>query len=349
MKRQVGRDMNRVQLHTVVPLKIPFAIGIGASDVCNFKCIYCSQATKEGIKGAQIISFEQYKKILQQIKLMCEAAGEKIRILRYIGNGEPLLNRNLPEMIRLAVDEGISTRYEVTTNGSMLTHELSEQLVEAGMTRLLISIQGVSTEDYIRVCGKAIDVEKLRDEIAYFYSISRGKCTVYIKATNASFKCEDDEKLFYDIFGPISDEISVENIIPSSEGIEFSSFLTESDLQSTRYHEDLKHRIVCDSMFTNLNIHSNGDVDCCGCIYPPLFIGNVYKEDLINIWNGEKHIQYMEKHLLGKRSEINPCSHCESIERQNCFEEDNLDPYRATVFEKVQKIKKEKQNGDWFK
>lgn len=35
-----GRDENRVPLYKVVPMKIPFSIGIGMS---NFRCNYCAQ------------------------------------------------------------------------------------------------------------------------------------------------------------------------------------------------------------------------------------------------------------------------------------------------------------------
>ena len=36
-----GRVEERVPLHLVVPLSVPFAIGINVSDYCNFKCAYC--------------------------------------------------------------------------------------------------------------------------------------------------------------------------------------------------------------------------------------------------------------------------------------------------------------------
>ena len=40
-KLGTGRDENRIPLYQVVPLKVPFSIGLGISDFCNFKCVYC--------------------------------------------------------------------------------------------------------------------------------------------------------------------------------------------------------------------------------------------------------------------------------------------------------------------
>lgn len=88
----------------------------------------------------------------------------------------------------------------------------------------------------------------------------------------------------------------------------------------------------------NMNIHSNGDVDTCGCIYPPLFIGNVYKEPLVNLWNGKKHKNVMLKHLSGNRNEIDVCSKCKSINHYNGLAEDNLDPYLDEILEKVKRL-----------
>ena len=35
-----GRDENRTPLWQVVPIPVPFSVGITVSDFCNFKCIY---------------------------------------------------------------------------------------------------------------------------------------------------------------------------------------------------------------------------------------------------------------------------------------------------------------------
>ena len=58
------------------------------------------------------------------------------------------MNPKLPEMIKYLSDNNMSDRIEVTTNGSLITHGLSDRLIDAGLTRLLISIQGTTVQKY---------------------------------------------------------------------------------------------------------------------------------------------------------------------------------------------------------
>ena len=332
----IGRDLNREPLHSVVPRSVPFAIGIGPSDFCNFKCNYCFQFTEAGVRDPQVLSFEKFKIIVDQIEELIQKGEERIKIIRFIGNGEPLLNKRLSEMLKYISERKIADRYEVTTNGSLLSHEVTDKLVNSGLTRLLISVQGVTASRYEQICGYKINFEHFVNEIAYFYQQSRGKCRLMIKTVNLSVDSEEEKESFYKIFSPICDEISIENVIDACEAVDYKKIMSESALEKTRYGTKLEEKICCDTLFMNINIHSNGDVDTCGCIYPPLFIGNVYKEPLINLWNGKRHKNVMLKHLSGKRKEIDVCS--KSINHYNGLEEDNLDPYLDEILEKVKRL-----------
>jgi len=60
--------------------------------------------------------------------------------------GEPLLNRQLPEMIRYAHEHHLFTL--LSTNAQVLTEELAQQLAAAGLDRIIISIDGLTQETY---------------------------------------------------------------------------------------------------------------------------------------------------------------------------------------------------------
>lgn len=136
----IGRDLNRVPLYTVVPRSVPFAIGIGPCDICNFRCNYCAQSIGT-VKDARVLQWDEYLSIIDQIKELIDGTSDRIKIMKFIGNGEPLINPKTPDMVKIAVDNNLADRYELTTNGSLLTHEISDRLLEAGLTRLLISIK----------------------------------------------------------------------------------------------------------------------------------------------------------------------------------------------------------------
>lgn len=334
----VGRDLNRVPLHSVVPRSVPFAIGIAPSDICNFHCKYCNQATENGIRDARIVPFEDFLGIVTQIEELLRDSSDRLKIIRFIGNGEPLVNKKTPDMVKYVADRNLADRYEVTTNGSLLTHAMADQLIEAGLTRLLVSVQGVTKEKYKDVCGFNIDYEQFVEQLTYFYEKSRGRCKVGIKTVNVAISSDEEEKNFFDIFSPICDEISVENIIASNEDVDYSTMLTEAEMGLARYNVKLEPKICCDTLFMYMNIHSNGDVDACGCVYPPLYLGNVYNMPIRDIWNGKKHKEIMMKHLTGRRCDISKCAECVSIDHQNGFEQDNLDPYLDEILERVSKL-----------
>lgn len=170
-KIQSGRDENRIPLYENVPLKVPFSIALGISDYCNFRCRYCFHSTDmgDGFKP-QMLSLQQFVDRISQIEeLLANNGLERIRILSICGAGEPLTNKQLPEMVRYIKERKIADRIEITTNGSLLTHELSDSLIEAGLTRLLISVQGVTEEAYKAICGYAVDMQRFLEEIRYFY------------------------------------------------------------------------------------------------------------------------------------------------------------------------------------
>ena len=66
--------------------------------------------------------------------------------MQFYFQGEPLLNKELPEMIKAASKEGIYTI--VSTNALAITPLLAEQLMKAGLSRIIVSIDGLSEESY---------------------------------------------------------------------------------------------------------------------------------------------------------------------------------------------------------
>lgn len=331
----VGRDENRVELYKVIPRSVPFALGITPSDVCNFKCIYCNQSTEAGIADARVLSWDDFMFLADQIQEMAEAGKDRIKVIRMIGNGEPLLNKRLPEMVAYIKKNNFADRIEVTTNGSLLSHEMSDGLIEAGLTRLLISVQGTTNEAYQRVCNYDLDYDKFVEQIEYFYNRKK-ECNVFIKTVDIALDGEEDRDRFFKIFCPISDATGVEKIIRACADVDYHEIASGDLAGETRYGTPLTGKLCCDTLFMYMNVHSNGDVDCCGCKYPPLYIGNIYKDSLKELWNGKRHREIMIKHLEGKRKTLPLCADCSSIEGYNGFPEDNIDGHRLEVLKRLQ-------------
>ena len=67
-------------------------------------------------------------------------------VIQFYFQGEPLLNKDLPQMIREAHEAGLYTI--VSTNAQAMTSELAQALVNAGLDRIIISMDGLTNESY---------------------------------------------------------------------------------------------------------------------------------------------------------------------------------------------------------
>lgn len=97
-----------------------------------------------------------------------EAVPQKLKMLRFADLGEPLLHRNIAEMIACAKEANIAESVDSVTNGALLTPELSDALIEAGLDRLRISANGLSAEDFARNTDAKVDFERYVEQIEYF-------------------------------------------------------------------------------------------------------------------------------------------------------------------------------------
>ena len=117
-------------------------------------------------------------------------------------------------MIRLLKQSGTTESIDLTSNGALLTKELGENLVDAGLDHLHISVEALSSEKYREITGvSSVDFDQFTDKIRTF-SAQRGKCRLTIKAAQSSLEEEGDDRKFLELFSPLCDEIFVEQIYP---------------------------------------------------------------------------------------------------------------------------------------
>jgi len=114
---------------------------ISVTDLCNLRCIYCMpESGVEKLDHAQILSIEE----IEEITIAAAELGiEKIRLT----GGEPLVRKDITEIVRrVAAAPGIR-EVALTTNGSLLG-AFAKPLKEAGLSRVNISIDTMDPEKY---------------------------------------------------------------------------------------------------------------------------------------------------------------------------------------------------------
>jgi len=333
MKAEVkpNYDSNRKKLADIIPISAPFTIYIEQTRVCNLKCFYCIHSTRDDADGefkklnyeVKHMDFNDYLKVIQDLK---EFPQDSIKKIVFSGLGEPLANPRLPEMIKILTESNIAQRREIITNGLLLTKELSDKLIDAGLTNINISIQGINSEQYSKVCGKQINFKNFIDNLKYLYE-NRGNTQIYIKALDASFNNEDEQNKFYELFTPIADKIFVEHIVLMQQSMKdrLSPFLNDN---KNFYGEELDlSRKVCSQAFYFLQIGC--DLDTFPCPNPGLLkslaFGNAKENSLKEIWNGLQRKKFLKAMLEMQKDNIPECSSCTTF---NCISNsaENLDP-----------------------
>lgn len=140
---------------------------ISVTDRCNFRCTYCMPKEIFGddyafLPKQELLSFEELIRIATQY---AKLGVKKIRIT----GGEPLLRRDLPELIEgLNQIEGIED-IGLTTNGLLLKKH-GQALYDAGLRRLNISLDGLD-ETFENINGRGIKASQILEQIDYAKSV----------------------------------------------------------------------------------------------------------------------------------------------------------------------------------
>ena len=116
------------------------------------------------------MSYELYEKILNQISDYQKGTVHKIKSLLLYKDGEPLLNKKLPEMIKLAKKLNICKHVLVTTN-AFLDEEYSEKLLNAGLDSLRVSVQSLTQENFHKITRTKLNYEKIKSNVKKFYEL----------------------------------------------------------------------------------------------------------------------------------------------------------------------------------
>lgn len=312
----------RTKLAEVLPLDTPFVVQIFPVYACVFKCCYCIfsiDMSKRGfISDKVIMDFQLYKKCVDDMAMF----PNKIKVLRFVGIGEPLMHKNIADMIAYTVSKNVANTVEVLTNAALLTPQMSDSIISAGLTRLVVSLQGTSKEKYHDVCGANIDFEKFIGNLKYFYE-HKGKVQMYLKIVDSSLGGKDDEKKFYEIFGDICDTIAIEHTVPIHSGIEYDKVLKGQNTFVTQFGLPVSEVEICPQPFFTMQINPDGKVVPCFSFEYPCIMGDCNNESVYEIWSGKKFQQFRRAMLDGIKNTCETCVNCNII-KYRLFPEDIL-------------------------
>ena len=117
---------------------------ISVTDRCNLRCVYCMPAMGVVTRPKEVIlTFDEIEQVAQ---VFARLGVTKVRLT----GGEPLVRKNLQELVnKLALIEGIHT-VGMTTNGVLLKEHIKE-LKEAGLASVNISLDTLRPDRFERI------------------------------------------------------------------------------------------------------------------------------------------------------------------------------------------------------
>lgn len=323
----------RTALETVIPLATPYVVFVDPASSCNFKCNFCPTGHRDLIaetgRYQGIMKYDLFTKLVDDLYEF----RAPLKVLRLYKDGEPLLNRRLADMVRYAKDSGYVERVDTTTNGSLLTPGRVESLLDAGIDRINVSVDGMDEDTYARVTGVRMTPQKLAHSVEYLYAASRGRCEVVVK-TIGDILTDDQRREFFDLFGNICDRIFVENFAPCWPQFDVEGH-TGVEITRGIYQQPIGGTDVCPYIFYGMSVNADGLVSSCFLDWGrKLIIGDARTQSMRSIWNSEAMNALRLMHLEGRRHEHSVCGGCGQL--THCLP-DSVDAHREVLLERVRK------------
>ena len=120
---------------------------VSVTDRCNLRCVYCMpEAGLPWVGKTEILTFEEITSIVRA------AAAIGVRSIRLTG-GEPLVRRDLPQLVALIASVPGIDDIALSTNGLLLAPQIDE-LRAAGLRRVNISLDTLCPERFLAIARR---------------------------------------------------------------------------------------------------------------------------------------------------------------------------------------------------
>lgn len=273
---------------------------------CNLRCPMCTWSAETAVeKPKDWFKLEDYKKIID------EAVSNGTKSVRLCFINEPLIRKDIDQFVKYASDAGILDII-ITTNGTLLTKEVSKRLIEAGLTKLSVSLDAVTEETYnkIRVGGDFnTTIKNIHDFLEIRKNLNSKLPKLRLSFVRTKLN-EGEYRSFVEYWKDKADSLGIQNLQdpfaegkfqdPSrSEGFSFGNKITPPK----QFH--------CPEPYKRMTLRSNGDVlACCSFYAVDLVVGNWKTTDIEKIWNGDQMIELRRIHKNGEYYKNRACKMC---------------------------------------
>jgi len=260
----------------------PKYIDIELTNTCNFRCLMCPTGNMTQSRKLGFMAEGTFWKILEELK-------EHKTPLRFIRWGEPTMHPKLAEFIRAASEAGVMTH--INTNGSFLDEEKISELIDAGLSSIKFSFQGVDQKSYAEM--RSTDFyNELVAIIKLFRDIRGDRMNPYIHAsTSITYETREMVQKFREELDPITDLTTVGRTYldrVDAENFKLNEEKTKTIKWLKSQESVVKEHPECPEVFDKMSINWDGTVSACCADYDKLMtVGEFGSHSLQEIWHSK--------------------------------------------------------------
>ncbi len=291
----------------------PVVYNIETTNACNMKCEMCPRTTRM-TRSISSLEKEQFASIVDQLRPWSDEEWQKWtgfvtetydikpdemsenhfflyiipKVIQLHGYGDPLLDKNLHEDIKILSDKGFYSYF--SCNPANIDIERTRLMLENGLDVIKYSIETTDDDLHKKIRGKASNFTKAYNDIMEVMELKKEnnyKTQIVITMLDLNRTCQQED---YD------------KLKDAFEGKDVYIYLKSEDQQWYRkdYHptKSVHWSEICKHPWMSMTIKSDGDVAMCMEDFNnDVVLGNIKEGSLEEIWNGKKYKQFREDHL----------------------------------------------------
>ncbi len=296
---------------------LPYKLIIDPTNACNLGCPLCPTGLKKSSRKKGILKFDQFKKIIDQVKDHC------IEVHLY-NWGEPTLNKNLIQMLEYCDQNHIWTR--ISSNLSLSYKEnYLEDLLRSGLSLLHVDVDGLDQEVYSKYRRKG-NIDLVLNNIKKIKELKEKlnlKTPVLELAMLAMSQNEHQHSKFLEMKEELgAQEMKIDKIqhnpnmdekwLPKNKDLVYRTY--EEGLANSNSAKDNETK-QCHWPWSGMVINWDGSINpCCIIDDPNSDFDNAFNGKIKDFWNSEEYISSRSE--FGDKSEITKNTICNVCKNQ---------------------------------
>jgi hypothetical protein len=274
--------------------KMPLNLDIETTNNCNLKCPFCVREFMTDKVGN--MSMTTFEKLMHDI--VDEYGRSLVPAIKLNWRGEPTLHKDLPKFVEMAKKIGV-TEVAINTNGTKLDSVLAARLIDAGLDRIIFSIDSIDPEIYKsqRVAAElGTTISNFKDLVKLRKIKDAGYGRPYIRVQKIDLpETRAESEAYVRYFKELGADAVAINTYKEKDG----TIVDWEPLQ-------------CAQPFQRIGVTWEGNYFACcqGELFP--YIGNVETMTVKEAWNSPFMHDLRKAHRLNRQKEIPQCCKCET-------------------------------------